>query len=106
MSDLLITIGDSFTYGEGLQFHLWKEKYSNTFDRFKGKNSYEPCQTISETFSEFHQYRMNNNYSGVLGTLMGIDRVSNFGNGGSNYGALETMDMWFDYLKLETKIIP
>jgi hypothetical protein len=106
MSDLLITIGDSFTYGEGLQFHLWKEKYSNTFDRFKGKNSYEPCQTISETFSEFHQYRMNNNYSGVLGTLMGIDRVSNFGNGGSNYGALETMDIWFDYLKLETEITP
>ena len=37
---------------------------------------------------------MANNYSGVLGKLMGVSRVSNFGNGGSNYGALETMDIW------------
>jgi hypothetical protein len=106
MSNLLITIGDSFTYGEGLQFHLWKEKYTNTFDKFKGKTSYEPCQTVSETFSEFYEYRMKNNYSGVLGKLMGINRVSNFGNGGSNYGALETMDTWIDYLKLENGITP
>ena len=106
MSDLLITIGDSFTYGEGLQFHLWKDKYTNTFDKFKGKNSYEPCQTISETFQEFHQYRMDNNYSGILGKLMGVNKVSNFGNGGSNYGALETMDTWIDYLKLENGITP
>ena len=58
MSDLLITIGDSFTYGEGLQFHLWKNRYSNTFDMFKGKTSYEPCQTVSETFSEFYDFMM------------------------------------------------
>jgi hypothetical protein len=106
MSDLLITIGDSFTYGEGLQFHLWKDKYSNTFDKFKGKTSYEPCQTVSETFSEFYEYRMANNYSGVLGKLIGVNRVYNFGNGGSNYGALETMDIWLDYLKLETTLTP
>jgi hypothetical protein len=106
MSDLLITIGDSFTYGEGLHFHLWKEKYSNSFDKFKGKNSYEPCQTVSETFSEFYEYRMNNSYSGVLGKLMGANKVSNFGNGGSNYGSLETMDVWLEYLKTETTIIP
>jgi hypothetical protein len=106
MSDLLITIGDSFTYGEGLQFHLWKDKYSSTFDKFKGKTSYEPCQTVSETFSEFYEYRMANNYSGLLGKLMGVSRVSNFGNGGSNYGALETMDIWLDYLKFENEITP
>jgi hypothetical protein len=106
MSDLLITIGDSFTYGEGLQFHLWKEKYTNSFNRFKGKDRYEPCQTVSETFSEFYEYRMANNYSGVLGKLMGISRVSNFGNGGSNYGALETMDIWLDYLNFEKGITP
>jgi hypothetical protein len=106
MSDLLITIGDSFTYGEGLQFHLWKEKYSNTFDKFKGKTSYEPCQTVSETFSEFYEYRMANNYSGVLSKLLGNNRVSNFGNGGSNYGALETLDIWLEYLKGEPTIIP
>jgi hypothetical protein len=106
MSDLLITIGDSFTYGEGLHFHLWKEKYSNSFDKFKGKTSYEPCQTVSETFSEFYEYRMNNCYSGVLGKLMGVNKVSNFGNGGSNYGALETMDVWLEYLNMETAIIP
>jgi len=106
MSDLLITIGDSFTYGEGLQFHLWKEKYSNTFDKFKGKTSYEPCQTVSETFSEFYEYRMKYNYSGVLGKLLETHRVSNFGNGGSNYGALETLDIWLEYLNSEPTIIP
>jgi hypothetical protein len=106
MSDLLITIGDSFTYGEGLQFHLWKEKYSNTFAKFKGKTSYEPCQTVSETFSEFYEYRMANNYSGVLGKLLETNRVSNFGNGGSNYGALETFDVWLDYLNGEPSIKP
>jgi len=106
MSDLLITVGDSFTYGEGLQFHLWKEKYTNSFDRFKNKTSYEPCQTVSETFSEFHEYRKDNNYSGVLGKLIGVSTVSNFGNGGSNYGSLETMDIWLDYLTIENTITP
>ena len=106
MNDLLITVGDSFTYGEGLQFHLWKDKYTDTFNKFKGKNSYEPCQSISETFQEFHRYRMDNNYSGVLGTLMGVNKVSNFGNGGSNYGALEIMDKWLDYLNHETQLNP
>jgi hypothetical protein len=106
MSDLLITIGDSFTYGEGLQFHLWKNRYSNTFDMFKGKTSYEPCQTVSETFSEFYDFRTTNNYSGVLGKLLNIQKVSNFGNGGSNYGAIETLDIWLDYLKSEKAIQP
>lgn len=106
MNDLLITIGDSFTYGEGLQFHLWKNKYPITFDMFKDKTSYEPCQTVSETFLEFYEFRAKTSYSGVLGNLLNTSRVSNFGNGGSNYGALETIDIWLDYLKKDQSILP
>lgn len=106
MSELLITIGDSFTYGEGLQFHLWKHRYSNTFSSFHKKTKYQPCHTISSTFNEFDAFRKTYNYTGVLSKFLGIDYVTNMGNGGSNYSGLETLDMWIDYIKMEKSISP
>lgn len=106
MSNLLITIGDSFTYGEGLQFHLWKTRYSNSYSNFHQKIQYEPCQTISSTFDEFNLFRKTHNYTGVLSKFLNIPYVTNSGNGGSNYSSLDTLDIWIDYLKLEKSITP
>jgi hypothetical protein len=106
MSDLLITIGDSFTYGEGLQFHLWKNKYSASYDMFHKKTSYEPGQTISTSFEEFDAFRKKHNYTGLLSNLLNTNIVTNSGNGGSNYGALETLDTWINYIKSERKLLP
>lgn len=106
MGELLITIGDSFTYGEGLQFHLWKNKYSNSYSNFHQKLQYQPCQTISSTFNEFDMFRKTYNYTGVLSKFLGIEYVSNYGNGGSNYSSMETLDMWIDYIKMEKVLRP
>ena len=105
MSDLLITIGDSFTYGEGLQFHLWKNRYTNTFDMFKGKTSYEPCQTVSETFSEFYEFRTNNNYSGVLGKLLNtIKSVQKIHNSNLDIEGL-LLTMFDSRLRLSNQVV-
>lgn len=106
MSDILITIGDSFTYGEGLQFHLWKQRYPSTFNSFSQKTTYEPCQTISSTFDEFEQFRKKYNYTGILSSFLNCNTVSNFGNGGSNLSSIETLDKWVDYLRIENTIKP
>lgn len=106
MGNLLITIGDSFTYGEGLQFHLWKTRYSNSYSNFHQKTNYEPCQTISSTFEEFNSFRKTYNYTGVLSRFLNVPYVTNYGNGGSNYSSLETLDIWIDYIKMEKSITP
>jgi hypothetical protein len=106
MSNVILTIGDSFTYGEALQFHLWKESYPNTFAKFKNKQSYEPCQTISSDFNEFDLFRKEHNYTGHLSNILGVKYVSNSGNGGSNISSLETLDKWIEHIKIEKQLTP
>jgi hypothetical protein len=106
MSNVLITIGDSFTYGEGLQFHLWKQSYPSTFNAFCQKTTYEPCQTISSTFDEYEQFRKKHNYTGILSRFLKCESVSNFGNGGSNLTSIETLDKWINYLRIDKSINP
>jgi hypothetical protein len=35
MKKLLITLGDSFTYGEGLEYYVWLEKYNTSYNIYK-----------------------------------------------------------------------
>ena len=60
MSDLLITIGDSFTYGEGLEYYIWKEKYNNSYEIFKPiqDNNYPVKRVFQSTNQEFIDFRI------------------------------------------------
>ena len=106
MSKVLFAVGDSFTFGEALQFHLWKQHYPTTFRRFKDKDRYDPCHSISEDFIEFDDFRRKNNYTGKLSSFLGITYAKNSGNGGNNIGNLELMDRWVDHVIFDKSIQP
>lgn len=106
MSKVLLTVGDSFTFGEALQFHLWKEQYPITFNRFKNKQRYDPCHSISEDFIEFDDFRRKNNYTGQLSSILGITYAKNSGNGGNNIGSLELLDRWIEHILIDKTFQP
>jgi hypothetical protein len=106
MGKLLMTVGDSFTFGEALQFHLWKSKYPTTFNRFKGKERYDPCHSISEDFIEFDDFRRKTNYTGQLSSILGITYAKNSGNGGNNLGSLELLDRWIEHTLYDKSFQP
>ena len=106
MAKLLLTIGDSFTFGEALQFHLWKQQYPLTFNRFRLKDKYEPCHSISEDFAEFDEFRKKYNYTGRLSSILGIQYVKNSGNGGNNIGSLQLLDLWIEHMLYDKSLQP
>lgn len=106
MGKVLMTVGDSFTFGEALQFHLWKSKYPTTFNRFKGKERYDPCHSISEDFIEFDDFRRKTNYTGQLSSILGITYAKNSGNGGNNLGSLELLDRWIEHTLYDKSFQP
>jgi hypothetical protein len=102
----LLTFGDSFTYGEGLQFHLWKERYKDTFELYKNKKQYFPCHTIVSSVKIFDEYRIKNNYSNVLNEKLNTSLISSSQNGGSNIRNLDLLNTLIEYLETEKNVVP
>lgn len=106
MKNLLLTFGCSFTYGESLEFHYWKDNYPDTFKLYKNKNTYFPSSLIMASSEEFSQYRRKNRYSGILKNFLNFENLSKADNGGNNYRNIEMMDTIIEYLKHEKNFQP
>jgi len=106
MKNLLINFGCSFTYGEGLEFHFWQEKYPYLFDIYKNKLSYQPCNTVFTSFEDFILFREENRYNGILKKLLNFSLVGKSNNGGSNYQNIDTMEVIISTLETEKNLIP
>ena len=63
MENVLITLGDSFTWGQGLDYHLRKVKYPTSFKVMKDDNSYPFPHLVSSNVVEFDEFRKKNNFS-------------------------------------------
>ena len=68
MKDLLITLGDSFTYGDGLEYYIWQQKYNNSYEIFKSvyDNNLPIKRVFQSTNQEFIDFRVLNRYGNLL----------------------------------------
>lgn len=110
MTDFLIALGCSFTYGEGLSYELIKEKYVDTYEYIKKmdnhSNIYQYMFRLSRDFNEFNEYRIKHNYPNVLKDLLSVKLFSNGENGGSNIDRLNDLTSLINQLKREPNLIP
>jgi len=110
MTDFLIALGCSFTYGEGLPYELIGKKYQNTYEYLKTMKShkriYEYMYKISDTYKEFDDYRVKNNYPNTLKNLLNVELFTNAENGGCNIGRWFYLNMLISFLEKEPDLIP
>ena len=106
MTNLLLNFGCSFTYGEGLEFHYWKENYPKTFELYRNKVTYYPSSLIMISLEELIAYREKNRYSGILKNFLNLNLLGKSENGGNNYRNIERLELLINYLKIETNYVP
>lgn len=106
MTNLLLTFGCSFTYGEGLEFHYWKDNYPDTFNLYKNKVTYFPSSLIMISLEELVEYREKNRWSGILKNFLGFKLMTKSENGGVNYRNIERLQVLTKYLSQEKKYVP
>ncbi len=106
MTNLLLNFGCSFTYGEGLEFHYWKENYPKTFELYRNKVTYYPSSLIMISLEELIAYREKNRYSGILKNFLNFNLLGKSENGGNNYRNIERLELLINYLKIETNYVP
>jgi hypothetical protein len=108
MQDFLITLGDSFTYGEGLEYYLWKEKYSNSYDIYRPieDNNFIIKRLFQSTNLELFNYRVSNRYSNLLNEKFGTELIIQTNNGGNNLMRLNDLDLLIELFKNEPNTNP
>ena len=108
MENLLITLGDSFTCGEGLEYYIWKEKYNNSFEIFKPiqDNNYSVKRAFQQTNQEFIDFRILNRYANLLNEKLGTQLLIQSHNGGSNLNRLSDLDTLIELFKNEPNLVP
>jgi hypothetical protein len=95
MQNVLITLGDSFTYGEGLTYEYIKNNHPESFQEILklpqnvlSKN----INLLTEMMKDLEKYRTENNYSYFLKEKLNIPLISNCENGGRNIERLMNLD--------------
>ena len=108
MENLLITLGDSFTYGEGLEYYIWQEKYNNSYEIFKSSqdNNIPIKRTFQWVNQEFIKFRTLNRYANLLNEKLGTELLIQSNNGGSNLDRLNDLDVLIELFKNEPNLIP
>ena len=108
MKDILITLGDSFTCGEGLEYYVWQEKYNNSFEFFKPipDNDYAVKRIFQQTNQEFIDFRTLNRYANLLNEKLGTQLLIQSNNGGSNLNRLSDLNSLIELFKNEPNLVP
>jgi hypothetical protein len=108
LENLLITLGDSFTYGEGLEYYIWKKKYNNSYEIFKPiqDNNYLVKRVFQWTNQEFIDFRILNRYANLLNEKLGTKLLIQSNNGGSNLARLTDLNVLIELFKNEPNLIP
>jgi len=101
LENLLITLGDSFTYGEGLEYYIWQEKYNNSYEIFKSSqdNNIPIKRTFQWVNQEFIKFRTLNRYANLLNEKLGTQLLIQSNNGGSNSNRLNDLDILIELFK-------
>jgi hypothetical protein len=108
MKDLLITLGDSFTYGEGLEYYVWREKYYNSYNIYKNtiNNNFLVKRIFQWTNLEFINFRVLNRYANLLNEKLGTQLFIQSQNGGSNMDRLNDLNTLIELFENEPNLIP
>jgi hypothetical protein len=108
MKDLLITLGDSFTCGEGLEYYVWQENYNNSYEIFKSiqDNNYPVKRSFQQTNQEFIDFRILNRYANLLNEKLGTKLLIQSHNGGSNLNRLSDLHTLIELFKNEPNLVP
>jgi hypothetical protein len=108
MEKTLIALGDSFTYGEGLDYYVWKEKYSNSYEFYKNipDNNLPIKRTFQYTNQEFNNFRILNRYANLLNEKLGTQLLIQTNGGGNNLMRLNDLNILIELFKNEPNIIP
>jgi len=106
LKNVLITLGDSFTYGEGLDYFLMKDKYPESFKLIKENESYSFRHHISSSVVEFDEFRKENNYSNKLNNKLGTFLMTNSENGGCNSKRIYDLIQFVKLFEVDSSIIP
>jgi len=108
MEKTLIALGDSFTYGEGLDYYIWKEKYNNSYEFYKSipDNNLPIKRTFQSTNQEFNNFRILNRYANILNEKLGTQLLIQSNNGGSNTNRLNDLDILIRLFKNEPNLVP
>ena len=108
MKNLLITLGDSFTCGEGLEYYVWQEKYNNSYQVFKPiqNNNYPVKRIFQQTNQEFIDFRVLNRYANLLNEKLETQLIIQSQNGGSNIDRLKDLHSLIELFKNEPNLVP
>jgi hypothetical protein len=108
MKEILITLGDSFTYGDGLEFYVWKEKYNTSYETFRWvhDNNIPIKRVFHSTNQEFIDFRVLNRYGNLLNEKLGTQILHPTANGGSNMNRLNDLNTFIELFKNEPNLIP
>jgi hypothetical protein len=108
MEKLLITLGDSFTYGEGLDFYVWQQRYNSSYEiyKFPYNNNFPVKRIFQWTNQEFIKFRTSNRYANLLNEKLGTELLIQSNNGGTNINRLNDLDILIELFKNEPTLIP
>lgn len=108
MKDVLITLGDSFTYGEGLPYEYIKNHYPEFFQEiFKIPQNVLgfKIRKMSDMVKNFDIYRNENNYSFLLNVKLNSQLITISQSGGRNIERLMDLDFIIENLQ-SFKMLP
>jgi hypothetical protein len=108
LEKLLITLGDSFTYGEGLEYYIWQQKYNNSYEIYKSSqdNNIPIKRTFQWVNQEFIKFRTLNRYANLLNEKLETELLIQSNNGGSNLDRLNDLDVLIELFKSEPNLMP
>jgi hypothetical protein len=106
LKNVLIALGDSFTWGQGLDYHLRKDRYPTSFNIMKDNDSYYFSHLVSSNVVEFDEFRKKNIYSNTLNEKLETSLVTNFENGGSNTKRINDLEHLIKFFRIEPLMVP
>lgn len=108
MKELLIALGDSFTYGEGLEYYVWLKEYNISYNIYKDiqDNNYPVKRVFQQTNQEFIDFRILNRYANLLNEKLGTKLLIQSSNGGSNLNRLSDLHTLIELFKNEPNLVP
>lgn len=113
MKEVLLTLGDSFTWGEGLDSELMLEMFPDTsklfFESQASMDSIYPMHQkvkLTNSVPQLTQRRIESTYGYLLNEKLGTTHISNGVNGGSNVERLMDLDYFIHLFQSSTDIKP
>lgn len=114
MREMLLTLGDSFTWGEGLDSHLigemfpdWSVKLREWTERDDKPNEIQKMKyKLTTSIPQLTYKRIESTYGYLLNDMLGTTLITNGVNGGSNIDRLVDLDFFISIFKIANDTKP